>query len=341
MDQVTEIFYQLLKKAENNKLTWEPSLLSLTHWIMGCTSQLNTLMTEEPEKPGDMIKSIIEVQTKHKVSLNHKNLTGTLEKVFGHKRSEKEHPEHVKDKGTATAHPSAFDWRNVEGKNYVSHVKLQGLCNSCAAFGVAAAIETSARIEKNIAVTKENEADILDLSEQQMFYTNEMYPEQCNCEIGWFVDDALDFSRDTGIVPEKLYVYNPYNPFYKPPIKNLPRGWKDKVTKISGYTAYTDPERMKHHLSTKGPLVASIDIYWDLLFYKSGVFENQTEEALGGHCVCCIGYDDEKQAWLCKNSWGDQWGEEGFFWIKYGDCGIDYKMWGIDGFDEIFVDGRE
>ncbi|MBI9100611.1 MAG: C39 family peptidase [Spirochaetaceae bacterium] len=298
-------------------------------------------MEEEPENPGAIVKSIIEVQAKQKISLDHKNLTGTLEKLFGHRRLKGAISEDVKDKGGSTDHPTRFDWRNVEGKNYVSHVKLQGLCNSCAAFGVAAAVETSARFEEKIAVTEDNKTSLLDLSEQQMFYTNDMYPDECNCEIGWFVDNALDFSRDTGLVPEKLYPYNPYNPFYKPPIKNLPQGWKSTVTKISAYTAYTDPERMKNHLSTKGPLVASIDMYWDLLFYRSGIFEKQTEKALGGHCISCIGYDDEKQAWLCKNSWGDQWGDEGFFWMKYGDCSIDDLMWGIDGFEKIFVDGRE
>ncbi len=75
-----------------------------------------------------------------------------------------------------------------------------------------------------------------------------------------------------------------------------------------------------------------------ILFYRKGIFINQTDNPLGGHCVCCIGYDDDKEAWLCKNSWGDQWGDGGFFWIKYGDSSIDDEMWGINGFDKIYVE---
>lgn len=38
--------------------------------------------------------------------------------------------------------------------------------------------------------------------------------------------------------------------------------------------------------------------------------------------VLLIGWDDEKGAWLVKNSWGEEWGEKGFGWIKYGSNNI-------------------
>jgi cathepsin L len=40
------------------------------------------------------------------------------------------------------------------------------------------------------------------------------------------------------------------------------------------------------------------------------------------HVVLLIGWDDEKQAWLVKNSWGESWGEKGFAWIRYGSNNI-------------------
>ena len=52
----------------------------------------------------------------------------------------------------------------------------------------------------------------------------------------------------------------------------------------------------------------------------------------GGHAVLLIGWDDTKGAYLCKNSWGTNWGASGWFRIGYGECGIDteFAMYGVD-----------
>ena len=41
-------------------------------------------------------------------------------------------------------------------------------------------------------------------------------------------------------------------------------------------------------------------------------------EAGGGHAMLIVGYDDDRNAWLVRNSWGAGWGEEGHVWIDYG-----------------------
>lgn len=49
------------------------------------------------------------------------------------------------------------------------------------------------------------------------------------------------------------------------------------------------------------------------------------EQNLGGHCTVICGYDDHKViasqppgAWKVRNSWGKNWGEDGYFWMPYG-----------------------
>ncbi len=42
-----------------------------------------------------------------------------------------------------------------------------------------------------------------------------------------------------------------------------------------------------------------------------------SEQPRGGHAVLMVGYDDSKHCWLVRNSWGEQWGEEGYFWMPY------------------------
>ena len=41
------------------------------------------------------------------------------------------------------------------------------------------------------------------------------------------------------------------------------------------------------------------------------------EAEIGGHAVLCVGYDDSKQAFKVRNSWGSGWGLKGYFWIPY------------------------
>jgi C1A family cysteine protease len=41
------------------------------------------------------------------------------------------------------------------------------------------------------------------------------------------------------------------------------------------------------------------------------------ERLLGGHAVYCVGYDDSIQKFICRNSWGTNWGDKGHFYIPY------------------------
>jgi C1A family cysteine protease len=43
----------------------------------------------------------------------------------------------------------------------------------------------------------------------------------------------------------------------------------------------------------------------------------KTEVVKGGHAIMAAGYDDSKEAVLIRNSWGEDWGENGYFWMPY------------------------
>jgi hypothetical protein len=80
-------------------------------------------------------------------------------------------------------------------------------------------------------------------------------------------------------------------------------------------------EQLKTALVEHGPLVAPIFYDECLANYRGGVF-NEKDLGMINHVVLLIGWDDAKQAWLVKNSWGAEWGENGFGWIKYGSNNI-------------------
>lgn len=59
--------------------------------------------------------------------------------------------------------------------------------------------------------------------------------------------------------------------------------------------------------------------------YKSGVYVHKTGAELDGHAVKIAGWGKSGSSnyWIVANSWGTTWGIAGFFWIEFGQCGID------------------
>lgn len=94
-------------------------------------------------------------------------------------------------------------------------------------------------------------------------------------------------------------------------------GWDNS---ISGITS------IKNALNS-GPVAACFYVYADFSsFFASnptGVYHHTSGDILGGHAVVIVSYNDSGQYWLCKNSWGSSWGDNGYFRIGYGECGIE------------------
>jgi hypothetical protein len=75
-----------------------------------------------------------------------------------------------------------------------------------------------------------------------------------------------------------------------------------------------------------GPVASAFHVYDDFGSYGGGCYEHEGDDA-PNHLINIIGWDDNacgagEGAWLCKNSWGESWGDSGFFWIKWGSCNI-------------------
>lgn len=234
-------------------------------------------------------------------------------------------------------YPEKFNWLDHNNRNYITPVRNQGFCSSCAAFGVVAAMETQIRIQNDYPVVKDQKEIYPLLSEAQLFFSSPGYSPvpgegTHNNKTGWTVKGALEYSSKTGVIPAKSC---PYDFDYKS--KPLPEKWQETVTKTGNYRSLNSHREMKEWLSNKGPLITTMTVYIDFFLYKEGIYSYILGPELGGHCVCCIGYDDERKAWLCKNSWSEKWGEKGFFWVEYGSCGIDAEMWAIEDFSKIYT----
>jgi C1A family cysteine protease len=224
--------------------------------------------------------------------------------------------------GAASAAPQvahAWDWRNVAGRNFITPIRDQSSCGSCVAFGSIAAMEGMGRIEQNAPNLE------VDLSEADLFYCDAAQ-DNCNCNTGWWPSQAVKYLANPGVCDEGCFPYTPGNQ----PCHRC-ADWQSRVARITSSQSITDVTAMKTWVSTRGPLITCFTVYNDFYSYRSGVYHHVSGNAVGGHCVCVVGYDDTAQCWICKNSWGPSWGESGFFRIGYGQCGIDADMWSVQG----------
>jgi C1A family cysteine protease len=224
----------------------------------------------------------------------------------------------------ATAPPSAWDWRDVDGADYITPVEDQGGCGSCVAFGTIATFEAQVQIKlgnPNLGV---------DLSEAHLWFCYGPSHGAGTCPVGgWWPDESFP-GLIPGIVPAACFPYTDQN---QP--CNLCSNWSTQLTEISSWETLTTQAPMQEFISQTGPMTACFTVYEDFYYYYTGgVYEYNPETSgsvIGGHCVSVVGYNDDGQYWICKNSWGSGWGENGFFQIGYGNCGIDAEMWGING----------
>lgn len=221
----------------------------------------------------------------------------------------------------AVGAPAVYDLRNVGGKNFITAIKDQGSCGSCVAFGVCAAMEGTLRVQKNDPTLA------IDLSEAHLFYCHGRKQGR-NCDNGWIPDAALETCKNVGIVDEGCYAYTAGDQ----DCTGLCTEWQKRLHKVAEFREFTSTSDVKTWVSTKGPLTACFIVYDDFRYYRSGVYRHVSGEQLGGHCVAIVGYDDNARCWICKNSWGAGWGENGFFKIGYGECGIDtWQVCGVAG----------
>ncbi|KAI9199688.1 uncharacterized protein BJ171DRAFT_630238 [Polychytrium aggregatum] len=227
--------------------------------------------------------------------------------------------------------PSSYDLRK-QGR--VGQIKNQGQCASCVGFSSSSVIES----------TMMTLGQTLTASPSDIFFC--LGTGAAHCATGWNVGDAASKIQSYGFVEDSCFPY---------PSTALASG-QDATCVHSSCSRHMDlqmtlltgnqgvaMQRVKRNMMTNGAVLTWIVIYAS--FDTMTSCRNQEDASgnpisawklqstdttpLGGHAIACVGWNDSLQAWLCQNSWGSSWGNNGFFWIGYGQAGVMGEAYGF------------
>lgn len=209
-----------------------------------------------------------------------------------------------------------YNWNNTD---LLSEVKNQERCGSCWAFSTTNALETFMRIN-NYNITRLSEQELVDCSS-----------ENNGCD-GGLMHLAFDYIKKNG----GLSFYNKYPYVAKTQncsSKGLPKAYGSHLSDYH-FTIPKSLTDMKLNV-IRTPICIALDannIFFR--FYKEGVIDiNQNLNGTLNHAVLLVGFDyDEKgMYWVIQNSWGKDWGEQGFCKIRAipGDGVLLCQLYGV------------
>lgn len=255
------------------------------------------------------------------------------------------------DTASNITYPEKYDARD---DGLITSVKNQTPFGACWAFAYCSAAETS--LIKQGYETK----DSVDLSEAHLARwagdtrnhnydsvygigvdSDELYTGKNNpFDLGGnsFIADAT-LARGSGFVKEEDFPYTEDRLEMLTSTEGSKYGCNYQL--VSSVTSYdTSVDKVKKAILESGSVMASFCADYENCFKKSdnGYCYYCPEITDSNHMVTIVGWDDnfsarnfsynpgDDGAWLVKNSWGEEWGDNGYFWLSYYDMSFDQTV---------------
>jgi len=215
--------------------------------------------------------------------------------------------------------PDSWDWRT---KGAVTPVKDQGGCGSCWAFSAVGNMEGQWFLAGH-TLTGLSEQNLVDCDHHCYEYQNQSTCD-AGCEGGLMANAFMYVIGNGGIDTEDSYPYEGIDSTCNFTTKNI-------GAKMSNYTMIAqDEDQIAAYLVKNGPVSIAADAaLWQ--FYVGGVFEFPWCGDNLDHGIVIVGYDHEIDIygqeidyWIIKNSWGADFGYDGYIYLEKGsdECGM-------------------
>uniref|UniRef100_A0A914WV66 Peptidase C1A papain C-terminal domain-containing protein n=1 Tax=Plectus sambesii TaxID=2011161 RepID=A0A914WV66_9BILA len=213
-------------------------------------------------------------------------------------------------KRAAEQTPTAQNWTS-----YMGPVRDQGTCGGCWAFAMTAVVQAYRKMQQNAT----DQLSVQQFLECDKAISPTYGVANDGCDGGYF-QIAAEYLKKQGQTTELLY------PFIGQTIAVCQSTLSLVSPKISSFDmGYVTPSATKTTAQleidmvarlSKQPVAVGIAVSDDFFLYESGVYDAACGDTIN-HAVVLVGYTDEY--WIIQNSWGPDWGENGYMRIKRGD----------------------
>lgn len=198
----------------------------------------------------------------------------------------------------------------VDLRSMCTPIQNQGELGSCTANALAGNVDF---------LKKQKSNSVVDFSRLFIYYNERVIEHTVNTDSGAMLRDGMKTLAKAGVCPEGEWPYN-INEFTEKPSE---KAYKDALHyQITAYYRLITLDQMKHTIASGYPFVFGFSVYESFeseAVAKTGIvpLPQKDERLLGGHAVMAAGYDDEKQQFIVRNSWGIEWGMNGYCVMPY------------------------
>jgi C1A family cysteine protease len=201
--------------------------------------------------------------------------------------------------------PSFVDLREL-----CSKVEDQSTLGSCTANALVGALEL---LDRKDGVYHE------DFSRLFVYYNERVLEGTVNEDSGAMIRDGIKTLVNQGVCSETLWPYDISKFADKPTDECYEDALNHQITSYYRITAF---DQMKVCLAEGFPFVFGFMVYSSFQTQEvdnTGIvpMPKLWQKPLGGHAVLCVGYDDSKQMFIVRNSWGENWGIKGYCLMPY------------------------
>ena len=200
--------------------------------------------------------------------------------------------------------------QKVDLRGKCSPIENQGNLGSCTANALVGALEF---------LEIKDGAPFVDLSRLFVYYNERAIEGTVNQDSGAYIRDGIKSLAKLGVCPESEWPYR-ISDFTKKPSAKC---YKDATRhRITSYHRMLTIDEMRGCLADGFPFVFGFTVYTAFeseAVARSGVVNmpRLIEKVIGGHAVVGAGYDDTQKRFWVRNSWGADWGQDGYFTMPY------------------------